>query len=224
MYMLDHYEVKAFVTSRYLLHDRHVLSRFRNLIVKAIEQEELLPKAILLILDDDLIRNVHYEEPDVDVTYKKILQWLSKEFHRVILAYKDILSNKSRKYKYPAVIWIAPPQNVNFLNNNLRKDFAGALEKAANNFPEFWSLQLKKIWEFDNPNYYDEDTNRYTAKGTKTYWEAIDSTFKFWDTNLNHKYDREDRRNHASSASKPWNKCSDNRRDQYHWSNKNRRN
>ena len=236
-FILDHYDVKAFTTSRYLSHDRSVVSRFRNLLVKAIHEEILLLKAIVLVPEDDIIRNIQYEGPDVIEAYKRIVQWISKEIHRVILAYKDIMPNKARRYRYPAVIWVVPPTNVNFFNNDLRRDFGLALESAASKYSEFWALQLKKVWETDNPNYYDDNGQRFTAKGKKKYWEAVDSTVKFWSTTLDHKAIRFEERSGNGKVSKFHGKAnawSRNRsdhfsrrerdersqNDKYHWSSK----
>ena len=186
-HMKELYEIKDAASDKYTSLNTNMVCRVRNHLIQMIKEYVLLPKAIVLILDDDLIRFVEYEGNDVIVTYKKILSWLMKEVHRLILSYKDLMPNKARRYKYPAVLWIAPPMNINFFNNDLRKDFIIALDDVVATYPEMWALQLKKVWEPDNRNYYNDESNRYTATGLSTYWRAVDSTFKFWDTNLNHK-------------------------------------
>ena len=236
-YMLEHFNVKYFTNNQYSSHDKNILSRFHNLFTTALKTNPLLPKGIVLVTDDDMIRSTPYEGEDVQITYTKILQWITKEFYRISLAHKEKLPNKARRYKYPAFIWIAPPLNVNFLNNDLRRELTLAMESVASKYNDFWCLQLKKVWEYDNPSYYDDDCHRFTAKGVSTYWNAVDSTVKFWNTNLNHKPSKIDKKtkktaqhtSHWLSSARSTSRQagpqdfrrSDNNnfgRDRYHWS------
>ena len=45
-------------------------------------------------------------------------------------------------------------------------------------------LHLKKIWNPEDSKLFIEESNRFTALGFQTYWEAIDCTVKFCDTTI----------------------------------------
>ena len=182
-HMSEYYELKGFANSKFLSNDQLMLSRLRNLLITVINKDILLPKAILVVLDDDC----NYEGVEVSVTYYRTLQWLTKEYHRIVLAHKDRLPNKSQKYKYPHIIWIEPPTNTKFYNNDLRREFSHALQKSVAPFTEMRTLRLKRVWDYDDTNLYDDNSHRFTETGLATYWRAVNSTFKFWDTSLNHK-------------------------------------
>ena len=94
-HMSKYYKLKVFANSKFLSNDQLMLSRLRNLLITAINKDILLPKAILVVLDDDIIHDCNYEGIEVSVTYYRTLQWLIKEYHRIVLAHKDRLPNKS---------------------------------------------------------------------------------------------------------------------------------
>ena len=198
-----------------------MLSRLHNLLITAINKDILLPKAILVVLDDDIIHDCNYEGIEVSVTYYRTFQWLTKEYHRIVLAHKDRLPNKSWKYKYPHIIWIEPPTNKKFYNNDLRREFSRTLERAVTPYAENWSLHLKRVWEYDDTNLYDDNSHRFTGTGLATYWRAVDSTFKFWDTSLNHKQPLPEVKSqehvvHHRRSNDTFRNSSDSR-DRYHW-------
>ena len=163
------------------------MARIQNQLIAAITKKIILPKVIIVVMDDDVIRDIVYEGPEVKSTYRRVLDWLTREFHRSILSQKDHLPNRSCRYKYPSIIWIAPPTNVKFYNSDLHRLFSYALEDATAKYPEMWTLQLKKIWDEQDMNLYDDNAHRYYHKGLSMYWRVVDSTLKFWDNTLSHK-------------------------------------
>ena len=109
------------------------------------------------MLDNDLIHDLDYEGNGVEFSYFKIIKWLMTEFNRVVLSHKEHLPNKSRKYKFPAFIWIEPPLNKNFYNNDLRRLFGKAMQLAVLGYSQMWSLQLKRVWEYMDTRLYDHE-------------------------------------------------------------------
>ena len=85
---------------------------------------------------------------------------------------------------YPQIIWISPPTNINFHDNDRRKRFADVLDVAVQKYPEIACLTLKKAWMSDNPNLYLKHQGRYTPEGEITYWLGVDAALKFWDRTL----------------------------------------
>ena len=72
--MNEYYELKGFANSRYLSNNPILLSRLQNRLVSAITQETLLPKAIIVVVDDDIIRDLEYEGSEVYAAYLEQLE------------------------------------------------------------------------------------------------------------------------------------------------------
>ena len=143
-FMKIYYDVFTFYSNDYMApNDINAVSRVRNSLICAIRDLINLPKVIVIVLDDDIVKSVKVPK-DVSETevYGRIVTYLVKEYHRILEAYKDLLPNKSRKYKFPQVIWIAPPNNRDFKNNNKRSKFASALDTVCKMYDEMVMLEL----------------------------------------------------------------------------------
>ena len=55
-YIKEHYDTRGYINSRYSSTDQNLVSRVRNLMAHAIKEQVLLPKLIVIVLDDDLIK------------------------------------------------------------------------------------------------------------------------------------------------------------------------
>ena len=181
-FVFEQYDVSDFSTTRYASNIRDVAARLRNLLYKAIRQETLLPKAIIFVVDDDLIKQVHMDidREDLEEFYTEILGAMLSDMHETVIAYKDKLPKKSKTYNYPQILWISPPTNVNFYNNEKRKAFSAALLSAVDNFAEMACLTLKKIWSEADRSLYLKHQSRFTPEGFHDYWSSIDAGMKFW--------------------------------------------
>ena len=86
--------------------NRNILSRMQNSLAAAINKEVLLPKAIIIVLEDDLLKIANHFKAGADKILEPWIQWITKEFHRSIVAYKEKLPSKARKFKYPTILWV----------------------------------------------------------------------------------------------------------------------
>ena len=125
---------------------RNVAARLISLLVAAIKKEKLLPKAIIVVLDDDILWQIHYEGPHLQDIYAEVTNYLVEQFHRICISYKDMLPTKARQAFFPHVIWILAPSHINYYNNPAREKFAVALSAAIRRYPEMACLSLKKLW------------------------------------------------------------------------------
>ena len=99
-----------------------VISRIRNNLVKALNEHNTLPKAIIVVLDDDITKTLSLDK-EFSITVGRILSWLVKEFHKCIAIYKDWLPAKAKLPNYPHIIWMAPLNHYLFTHNdNTKRD------------------------------------------------------------------------------------------------------
>ena len=163
----------------------------RNLLVNAIDKQPLLPKIITVVPDDDIARYVRKRARDmndnttIEENMERVVSWLMREYQRIIEAYKaDKLQEKSKKPHYPYFIWIQAPLHVEFPNNHLREKFNKAMLTASLKFNDVCILEMKKIWDPENRNYYIGKSDRFTTEGLHVYWESIDRTICYADTTI----------------------------------------
>ena len=141
------------------------------MLLLALKEQVLLPRAIVFMPDDDIIKqcNIPIREARAGM-FKIILEYLLEETHRVIASYKEKLPSRSKQEYFPQVLWMVPPQHKYFNNNEMRDLFANALESEIDKYPGMCALRLKKIWEENEGSLYLREQLRYTQEGNICYW------------------------------------------------------
>ena len=102
-YCMEHYEVSNFMTNKFACLDPSFLSRFRNLLVEGINAQITLPKMIVVVPDADIlnaINNGRYRE-GISKEIRQALNWIMREFYKIVSAHKDVLPTKAKKTNYP---------------------------------------------------------------------------------------------------------------------------
>ena len=128
--------------------DQNTISRLRNNLVGAIGDQVVLPKIIVIVPDNDIIKYFWYKDTsDVVSGYSQILCWLMTQYDRLISAQKDNhLPSKAKISGQPNFVWIIPPLHTAFKSKEvaLRKLFAQALTNVAALHDNTYALELKK--------------------------------------------------------------------------------
>ena len=155
-----------------------MLSRIRSCLALGISERIKLPKYIVLILDDDLIKYLSYCDQGVAALYGEWIDWLAKTFTELVSSRKSILPTKATKIGYPQIYWVAPPSHCHFNNNQARKKLLNCLEVGLRLYENIRLIRMKEIWEFDNVNLVDRQ-GRITPYGLSKYWQSVDSAIKF---------------------------------------------
>ena len=194
-YTRENYDVFGFHTNQYMSNNPSMVSRIINQLEKAITEQVLLPKWLVIVLDDDLIKSVKYDKYGISDAYGRIINHIMVEHGRHIKSQKDYLPKKSKRPGIPGVIWIEAPNHMNFHNNDMREKFNKSMNSMAAFHDGYNVLQLKKIWEETNSNLYLDEYRRYTATGLAKSWLAVDHTIKYADTILLKKLQRKEKDN-----------------------------
>ena len=100
-YIRNHYDTAGYCSAKLYntMKNRNVISRVRNAFVEAINKEKLLPKAVLVVLDDDLLKVANHMSSGLSKLIIPWLSWLASELHKLTLAHKEKLPPKARKLK-----------------------------------------------------------------------------------------------------------------------------
>ena len=180
-YIRAHYDVTAFGQVNVDALNSNILSHLRNALIQGINNQILLPRAIVVVLESDLLESLNHYESGVSHACGRLLEWLANKFHRIITAYKEQLPSKARKFKYPTIIWIALPfhNKLGSPQNEFRHKFNVCLESVVSLFREMTMLKLGEPWTNNDDDYVLHQ--HFTSKGHAAYWQAIDKAVENWD-------------------------------------------
>ena len=176
--MKNHFDVTVWVNNKHF--NPSLVSRIRNVLVEAINKKTKLPKAVIVVLDNDLIRFTGHTEAGISSILKDLLQWMVKEINEVLTEHKEKLPKKLFKADYPKILWAESPLHTNFEDDHLRSKFNSVLMDVMVNSKGMGVLRLKKEWSNGNNKFFNQ--NRFTSAGLDAYWGSIDAAFKHWDT------------------------------------------
>ena len=110
------------------------MAHLKSLISNAIPKEKYLPKAIVLVTDDDIIKQSKLTKKDAeDGEFKLIMKYLLEEINREVTKYWDNLLTKAHREFYPHIVWILPPAHKYMANNVMREHFNQAVEEEVSN-------------------------------------------------------------------------------------------
>ena len=180
-YLLAHTDSAVFCHENRQNLPGNILSRLRNLLVCGINDEILLPKAILIILDDDMMDDLDHYDHGITNSIGRMIEWIMNEMHRIINDHKNKLPSKARKFKFPTVLWyLIPLHEVYDQYSDFKKKFNKAVITTSKLFREVQYVQLdSSSWNFKDESYFAN--GRFTADGLKAYWHGINQAYKNWD-------------------------------------------
>ena len=123
-FSFKNFEVHEFSSRSYSSLNKSCIGRITNELIVALNENNTLPKLIVVIVDNDFLRDM--KDP-IYYNIKRISSWLITQFERNIAAYKDYLPIRLKKTHIPHVLWIQPPEH---------KDFEGRTMKLEANFQQ----------------------------------------------------------------------------------------
>ena len=180
-YIKETFNIYEFTSDR--TNEGNVLNRIFNNIVRGMNQQILLPKIILIVLDNDLMKNIKGKNRVTEKVINETIEYLISDIHQEIKDHRDQLPMKAQKFKYPTVLWMIPPCHANFTNNLRRQQLARALETTVMNHNEM-CFMCTRLWDFNNLELVPSTTMGYkfSRRGLIQYWMAIDAAIKYWNS------------------------------------------
>ena len=175
-YTRAHYDVTGFTKGTMLPSNNYpnILVRLKNALISGLNEQVLLP----IVLDDDLMDALNHYKEGFSLSIGKLMEWLANEFHDLIAKHKEKLPSKSRKFKYPCILWCKIPLHEIYGEyNEFKGKFNRSLEKMVPLFREMETLEVK--WDDKDLSYFS--AGRISPHGLRTYWAAIDKAFENWD-------------------------------------------
>ena len=158
-YMRAHYDVSGCFHGKDKL-NTNLLSRIINALVKITNDQVTFPKAVVVITEQEFIDSLKHYKPGFSTLVGRVIEHLFNQVHRIIIAHKEKLPSKARKFKFPMVLWATMPEHYDWRHmNEYRKKFNDALRATASLFREMSILPL---------NWDDYDCDRANVHTQKT--------------------------------------------------------
>ena len=183
-FMKEQFDVKLFASDRYTSNNPSLICRMRNHLVEAINQNILLPKLIVVIFDRDFIATISHDDCGISFICGIDINWLAKEFSKIIQCHKDRLPNKSKVHDAPKFIWMQAPLHSGFTDNPRRVKFNKSLQHIISFHADMTTMKMVKEWDYSDSSIFVTEAKRFTSQGLKQYWSSIDSAIEHWCTYL----------------------------------------
>ena len=180
-YIRAHYDITGFYKKSIGKHREvvNIFSRLRNALVEGINEQITFPKAIIMIIDDDILDEIDHYKEGISVILGRVLEWLGNQFHRIITAHKEKLPSKARKFKFPMVLWCyIPLHDIYGHYNDFKEKYNRVVKNVTSLFREMDFLILES-WDRKDLSYFSQGC--MNATGLATYWMAINDAFEKWD-------------------------------------------
>ena len=158
------------------------MSRLVNCVTNAINTKLSLPKWMIIVTEDDLLKDntAWYVTAD---DFKQMLDWVMAEHAKVITRFKSYMPVKAKKYQWPLILWVIPTLHVNYNNFSQCKEFISGLRMAANDH-NVGVIPLRQLWNPKDSSLFTARQQQYTNGGLNILWTAMDRAIKFADTGL----------------------------------------
>ena len=108
LYIYDMYNIRCF-TANPLSEVHNVAARLVSALIKALNDAEKLPKAVIIIPDWDLIRYINFVECNAEVIFEDLLDWIITNMKRAVQSKRDYLLKKRAGAVMdndPQIIWV----------------------------------------------------------------------------------------------------------------------
>ena len=156
-FVYSNFEVESYATNAIKSNNPSVLSRFRNLVMRAFGIFNKLPRLIVVVCEDDLAKAIHINDFGISEGYQRMCEWLIREYKRNLLTIKEKLPRKSICTDWPHILFLAPSVHKNYNNDKYRKKFTHAMENAlreSRNAENMSILRLRQMWDSEDGNIF----------------------------------------------------------------------
>ena len=156
-----------------------MLTRIQNAFASALSSEKKgrLPTYVVVVLDDDFISFLGFEQERVTTLLGTWVEWIAKELNETLQQRLDQLPGKCKKDVF--FYWVNAPTHGTFSKNknSLRTKFNLSLESVIRTHNNMHVVRLKHMWNPKDSTLVVND--RITESGLTAYWDAVDASVRF---------------------------------------------
>ena len=175
LFIFKQYRVRCF-TARPLSEITNVAVRLVNAFIKALNENQKLPKKVVFIPEWDLIKYIDYYEKDAKQVFFNVLSWMFTKIDRAIQARKDSIAHRCPAAilpHQPMFMWVKMISRHPEYDRALKHctKFNAVIEDLVQDRKEHFHLDINYAM---NKQGYFVDHNRLTEEGVFAYWKEFD--------------------------------------------------
>ena len=181
--MYDYYNLSCVVPKPKSL-VRDVLTRYVNCVVKALNDCTKLPRAIIIIPDDDILKFIDHNSDGIEKVVNTVINWINNNMIRAIECKReDLRSRKSGavvSYE-PKIIWVhminrlAGTSGLSSLRSKYNETLENQLSTKNNHF------FMKVIAAMMDKNLFDSSNKLNHFYGRVCFWNEVDKQLELFD-------------------------------------------
>ena len=181
-FIKEEYEFYPYCNSCFACAQENILVRLQNSFANGLNSAKVkaggLPKYILVVLDEDLVEFMQFQEEGIATLLGTWVEYLANIFEKMLSTRLEQLPIKAKKVT-PYWYWVCAPTHTCFSKskNQLRVKFNLSLESVIRSKDQMRVIRLKEMWNSRDSKLIIN--NRITEMGLTTYWSAIDASFKY---------------------------------------------
>ena len=185
-YMYECYNISCFTTNP-LSEMHNMMARLVNCFIKALNDNTILPRFVLLVPEVDLLsyfsRNGMAAEKEFEHVCKIGLKWIIEQLDRAIEIKKEELKKRhvgSITSNEPKIIWVSTinrPEDLP-IEKSSKDTYNAILENLI--FDRNGHFILKVDQKLNDGEYFDA-LNSLNARGQKRFWQSIDDSLERFD-------------------------------------------
>ena len=184
-YIQDYYNVNKF-TQNQLSSNKSVPARIVNSVIDALNMHSTkMPRILLIIPDQDLLKNINYFRFGISQVVGNCLNWIVSNIVKVVDARKDTIWRKkpgTLVASEPKVIWVKMPNRPNGQSNLLavRNKFNNILEDILSERKNHYIIDVNQALA-QHSNF--TSFNSLNDKGKEIFWLEVDRAIEKFDYN-----------------------------------------
>lgn len=180
LYIHEKYNVKTYLIQQ----GEQFLGGIRNAIANTVMKKTLLPSAILILFNNDILENAVFTIECIE----GLMRWLLDKIHKILKYQIKCLPPKSKKYEEPRVYIVKAlpkPSGIAYpsLFKGVRRKYNQTLQNMLEDYHMFGFINVHKITtRHQNEKYFiSQDSGKLSDEGMVQFWLSISQTFKAMD-------------------------------------------
>ena len=185
-FTVANFQIHVIAVSPFTSRNPDPIARMRNSLITAWNMFKCIPKIIVVVPENDLIKAVKVHGSASYFQYAKSIEWVADEHVKIIDYYKKYATAKQLKNRryWPFYLWIYASVHSRYEDYSKRIRFNKALEDTSKVHARMSVLKPVQQWDSEDSSLVSNIDKQLTGNGWTALWNAIDCAISYFDTRI----------------------------------------
>ena len=186
-YTATNFQIRVIAASPVSSRNPDPIARVRNSLIQAWETFKCIPKIIIVVPENDIIKGVKTSSSSAAFTqYMKSIEWIADEHVKIIDFFKKYCTGKQLKNRryWPFYLWIAASIHSRYEDYSKRIRFNRALDDTSKIHPRMTVLKPVQQWDSEDASLVSNIDRLLTGNGWNAFWTAVDCAVSYFDSKV----------------------------------------